>query len=89
MCVDSPDKPFRSSPYYSSEGNGCNKEDRAYQDTEGAPDERISMLGREDTGGLAGWLLTKETNPSAENPKARMTRLRLIDNVRSRAEVFI
>ena len=63
MCVDSPDKPFRSSPYYSSEGNGRNKEDRAYQDTEGAPDERISMLGREDAGGL-GRLVVNEGDKS-------------------------
>ena len=34
-------------------------------------------------------MLIKETNPSAENPSARMTRLRLIDNFRSRFAGFI
>jgi hypothetical protein len=40
---------------HSSEGESGNKEGRAYQDTEGTPDERISMLNREDTAGVA-WL---------------------------------
>jgi hypothetical protein len=39
----------------SSEGNGGNQEGCAYQDTEGTPDDRISMLNREDTAGLS-WL---------------------------------
>ena len=42
-CIDLRDKPFRSSrePF---ESNGCNEEGCPYQDTEDAPDERISML---------------------------------------------
>ena len=46
-----------------SEGNGGNKEGCAYQDTEGTPDERISMLNREDTAGLA-WLCVNKGDKS-------------------------
>ena len=48
---------------HSSEGNGGNKEGRAYQDTKGTPDERISMLNREDTAGLA-WLCVNKGDKS-------------------------
>jgi hypothetical protein len=48
---------------HSSEGEGGNKEGRAYQDTEGTPDERISMLNREDTAGLA-WLCVNKGDKS-------------------------
>jgi hypothetical protein len=48
---------------HSSEGNGGNKEGHAYQDTEGTPDQRISMLNREDTAGLA-WLCVNKGDKS-------------------------
>jgi hypothetical protein len=48
---------------HSSEGESGNKEGRAYQDTEGTPDERIGMLNREDTAGLA-WLCVNKGDES-------------------------
>jgi len=50
MCIDFCGQSLRSSPH-PSEGNGGHQEGGAYQDTEDAADERISMLDREDTGG--------------------------------------
>jgi hypothetical protein len=41
-------KPLRTWPYR-FEAHGGNKEGNAYQDAEGAPNERISMFSREDT----------------------------------------
>jgi hypothetical protein len=38
---------------------------------------------------MTGGLFVKGINPSAANPNDRMTRLRLVDNVRSRLEVFM
>ena len=60
--IDSRNEHFGSSPR-SSEGNGGNKEGSAYEDTEGAPDERISMLNREDTTGIA-WLCVNKGEKS-------------------------
>src|SRR5260370_19264676 len=60
--IDSRNKPFRSGPH-SSESNGGNKEGRAYQDTECAPDERISMLNPEHTSGIAWLCVNKGDEP--------------------------
>lgn len=54
---------FQRSTPHSSEGNGGHKEGGAYQDTEGTPDERISMLNREDATGLA-WLCVDKGDKS-------------------------
>ena len=59
---DSGDQLFGSN-LHSSEGRNGNKKGRAYQNTENAPDERIDMLNREDTAGIA-WLCVDEGDKS-------------------------
>jgi hypothetical protein len=48
--VDSCSHSLRPSSH-SSKSNGRRQKDGAYQNTENAPDERVSMFDREDTGG--------------------------------------
>jgi hypothetical protein len=60
--IDSPDQLFRSNPH-SSEGDNGKEKRCAYQDTEGASDERIDTLNRKDTAGIA-WICIDEGDKS-------------------------